>query len=78
MLAVDLREYDQVTVDLTGYNRYGRSFLDEGFGALIRKSGFIKAELDKKLIYKHDHLTSVITIIDERIREAEADRLARL
>ncbi|MCJ2378769.1 STAS-like domain-containing protein [Vibrio sp. ZSDZ34] len=76
-LAPALREFDKVTVDLTGYNRYGRSFLDEAFGGLIRESGFTKAELDQKLVYVHDDLASVIAIIDERIEKAEQDRLTR-
>jgi hypothetical protein len=75
-LAPALRKYDRVTVDLNGFNRYGRSFLDEAFGGLIRESGFTKADLDEKLTYFHDELSSVITIIDERIEKAEEDRVA--
>ena len=75
-LAPALKEYELVVVDLTGFNRYGRSFLDEAFGGLIRESGFTKSTLDKQLVYVHDDLTSVIAIIDERILKAEHDRLA--
>ncbi|WP_241810576.1 STAS-like domain-containing protein [Vibrio crassostreae] len=70
-----LRDFDKVTVDLTGFNRYGRSFLDESFGGLIRKCDFTKSQLDKKLKYIHNDLTSIITIIDERINAAETHRL---
>ncbi len=73
VLAPALREYDHVTVDLTGYNRYGRSFLDEAFGGLIRESGFTKEDLDRKLSYKHDLIESIIPVIDERIEAASLD-----
>lgn len=76
VLAVALRKYDRVTVDLTGRNRYGRSFLDEAFGGLIRYENFTKADLDKKLIYKHDDLESVLLIIEDRISKAEEHRLS--
>ncbi|MCG9697439.1 STAS-like domain-containing protein [Shewanella sp. Isolate11] len=59
-----------VIVDLTGYNRYGRSFLDEAFGGLIRESGFSESEVTKRVKYKHDHLKTVINIIDDRIQAA--------
>ncbi|MEL7291528.1 MAG: STAS-like domain-containing protein [Pseudomonadota bacterium] len=75
-LAPALRDFDKVIVNLTGYNRYGRSFLDESFGGLIRKCGFTKEQLDQKLVYVHDDLTSVIAIIDERIQKAELKRIA--
>ncbi|EIO3981971.1 STAS-like domain-containing protein [Vibrio vulnificus] len=75
-LAPALKTHDKVTVDLTGYNRYGRSFLDESFGGLIRQCGFTKAQLDEKLVYVHNDLTSVIAIIDERIQKAELKRIA--
>jgi hypothetical protein len=76
ILADALRNNDKVTVDLSGRNRYGRSFLDEAFGGLIRKDNFTKSELDSKLIYKHDELKSVILIIDDRIEKAEQFRLS--
>jgi hypothetical protein len=40
VLAPALRSHDKVHVNLTGYNRYGRSFLDEAFDGLIRESHF--------------------------------------
>lgn len=69
-----LRKFQHVTVDLTGFNRYGRSFLDEAFAGLINEGYFSKSELDKKLTYKHDDLESIIHIIDERIKSAEMNR----
>lgn len=70
ILAPALRKYDHVTVDLTGYNRYGRSFLDEAFAGLIRVSGFNYEDLKQRLTYKHDMVSSIISIIDERMQAA--------
>lgn len=75
-LAKALKENDKVIVDLTGRNRYGRSFLDEAFGGLIRKEGFTKADLEKKLVCKHDDLESILMIIEDRIDKAEQDRIS--
>ena len=76
VLTPALRANDKVVVDLTGRNRYGRSFLDEAFGGLIRNEGFTGTELKQKLRYRHDELESVILVIDDRINKAEEDRLA--
>ncbi|MBB1380069.1 MULTISPECIES: STAS-like domain-containing protein [unclassified Pseudoalteromonas] len=76
ILAKDLRAFDKVIVDLSGRNRYGRSFLDEAFGGLIRKDGFTKLDLDNKLIYKHDNLESILIIIEDRIKKAEQFRIS--
>jgi len=73
ILAPALNENDKVIVDLTGYNRYGRSFIDEAFGGLIRENGFTKAELDIKLEYRHDELKSLELLIKERIEKADHD-----
>lgn len=73
-LAPALREFDVVEVDLTGYNRYGRSFIDEAFGGLIRDEGFSKKELDEKLKFIHLDLPSIELLIQERIEAAEADK----
>jgi hypothetical protein len=69
-----MRKYDHVHVDLTGYNRYGRSFLDEAFGGLIRESGFSAREVARKLTYSHDLVKSIEGLIDERIRAASDAR----
>lgn len=73
ILAKALRENDKVHVELTGYNRYGRSFLDEAFGGLIRESGFTYQELQKKLTYSHGLVKSIEKVIDERIEAAARD-----
>ncbi len=73
VLTPALKEFDQVTVVLDGYNRYGRSFLDEAFGGLIRESKFTKSDLDKKLICQHRLVPSIIALINERIEQAAKD-----
>ncbi|EOS8311495.1 TPA: STAS-like domain-containing protein [Vibrio vulnificus] len=74
MLIKELKENDHVVVDLTGYNRYGRSFLDEAFGGLISRANFTKAELDDKLTIKHDFVDLFVEIAYERIQAAEGKR----
>ena len=71
ILAPALKENDEVIVDLSGYNRYGRSFLDEAFGGLIRASGFRKANLRTRLKFKHDLVKSIEEVIADRIDAAE-------
>lgn len=68
-----LNENDKVIVDLTGYNRYGRSFIDEAFGGLIREEGFSKKQLDNKLEYHHDDVKSIELLVTERIDKADYD-----
>lgn len=70
VLAPALKKYDAVHVDLTGYNRYGRSFLDEAFGGLIREEGFTAEDITNKLTYSHNQVQSIISVIDERIAAA--------
>lgn len=70
-LAPRLRAAQRVHVDLTGYNRYGRSFLDEAFGGLIRAEGFTAEELRGSLSYSHDLLPSLEQVIGMLIDEAE-------
>ncbi|MDI3399624.1 STAS-like domain-containing protein [Pseudomonas sp. V88_4] len=69
-LAPALREYDKVHVILDGYNRYGRSFLDEAFGGLIREEGFKWADLKERLTYSHSQVKSIETLIEERLEAA--------
>jgi hypothetical protein len=68
-----LRNFDHVTVDLNGYNRYGRSFLDEAFGGLIREEGFTGKELDEKLTIIHNLVPSILDVIKKRIDAAKRD-----
>ena len=72
-LAGFLKEYDLVHVELTGYNRYGRSFIDEAFGGLIRVEGYTLSQLKKKLTYTDKDIKSIETLIDERLNKAESD-----
>lgn len=73
VLVPALKLHDSVHVVLDGYNRYGRSFLDEAFGGLIRESGFSGNEIKKKLTYSHELVPSIIKVIDERIDAAIMD-----
>lgn len=71
ILVPALTNFDHVHVDLSGYNRYGRSFLDEAFGGLIREDRYDATDLKKRLTYSHNSVKSIIEIIDERISAAE-------
>lgn len=71
LLAPKLREHEKVHVVLDGYNRYGRSFLDEAFGGLIREEGFTWEELQTRLTYSHSLVRSIETLIKERIDAAK-------
>ncbi|MNC73080.1 hypothetical protein D3C75_1242220 [compost metagenome] len=55
---------------LDGYNRYGRSFLDEAFGGLIREEGFKWADLKERLVYTHSKVKSIELLIEERLEAA--------
>lgn len=68
ILAPAIREYNQVIVVLDGYNRYGRSFIDEAFGGLIRVCGFTHSELKQKLVCKHELIPSIVRLVEERIK----------
>lgn len=70
ILAPSLRNNDHVHVVLDGYNRYGRSFLDEAFGGLIRDEGFSWEELQQKLSYSHGLVKSIEGLIKDRIDAA--------
>ncbi|WP_038913090.1 STAS-like domain-containing protein [Dickeya zeae] len=72
-LVDQLKNNDTVHVELTGYNRYGRSFIDEAFGGLIRVDGYTLRELRKKLTYSHKDIKSIESLIDERLEKAESD-----
>ncbi len=68
-----LKRFDLVEVDLTGYNRYGRSFIDEAFGGLIRVEKFTLPELKHKLRYQHKDVKSIELLIKERLEAADND-----
>ena len=70
VLAPALRTHDKVHVVLDGYNRYGRSFLDEAFGGLIRYEDISYEELSKKLTYSHSLVKSIELVIADRIEAA--------
>ncbi|MFZ7158321.1 STAS-like domain-containing protein [Avibacterium gallinarum] len=61
---------EKLKVILTGYNRYGRSFLDEAFGGLIRDDNFTYAELEKHLEIEHKDVQSIVKLSWDRIKDA--------
>ena len=65
-----LSKYEKVTVDLTGYNRYGRSFIDESFGGLIRDCNWTFKQLKEKLEIVHDDVPSIPLLAWELIEKA--------
>lgn len=69
-LAPALKDHDKVHVILDGYNRYGRSFLDEAFGGLIREEKFKWADLKERLTYSHSQVKSIELLIEERLEAA--------
>ena len=70
-----LLEHERVHVVLDGYNRYGRSFLDEAFGGLIREEGYSWEELNERLTYSHSLVKSIELLIAERLEAARKDML---
>lgn len=64
-----IEKYSRVTLDLSGTNYYGSSFLEETFGGLVR-SGFTKEKLRQKLEIVHTRLPSIAEEAWEYIREA--------
>lgn len=73
LLAPALRNHQAVHVVLDGYNRYGRSFLDEAFGGLIREEGFKYKDLQSRLTYEHSLVKSIEALIAERLLAAHND-----
>lgn len=71
VLVPALREHRRVHVDLDGYNRYGRSFLDEAFGGLIRAEGFSWSDLNERLTYSHSLVKTIEGLIADRMLAAK-------
>lgn len=69
-----ISEKNILRVILTGYNRYGRSFLDEAFGGLIRDDGFTYEQLKDFLDIEHKDVQSIVDLSWERIKKAALDK----
>ena len=54
-----LEAHEDVVVDLSGYDYYGSSFLEETFGGLVRKGRFPQEELVRRLKVLHKELPSI-------------------
>lgn len=74
LLAPALKEFDFVQVELTGYNRYGRSFIDEAFGGLVRDENWSETALREKLEIIHEELPSLIELAWNRIKIAQSSK----
>lgn len=70
LLVPALNSHGAVHVVLDGYNRYGRSFLDEAFGGLIREEHFKWNDLKRRLTYSHSQVPSIELLIEERLEAA--------
>ncbi|NWO06613.1 MAG: STAS-like domain-containing protein [Alteromonadaceae bacterium] len=68
-----LKSCEHVHVDLTGYNRYGPSFIDEAFANIVRNKVFSAEYLSEHLTYSHQHLKRVVDKIDEKIEKARLE-----
>lgn len=55
-----LEVYENVIVDLSGYCRYGLSFIDEAFGGLVRNHNFSPDCLKRRLTIVHNELPSFV------------------
>ncbi|UTV87639.1 STAS-like domain-containing protein [Cobetia amphilecti] len=73
ILVPALKESDYVHVTLDGYNKYGRSFIDESFGGLIREEGYTYDYLKEHLTYSHSLVKSFEGLIDERLIAAREE-----
>ena len=69
-----LRNNEKVKVNLSGYNRYARSFIDEAFGGLISSGAFTLDDLSAHLVVEHLTLPSIETLVWDRIKIAEEAR----
>ena len=73
-----MKQHDRVVVDLSGFNYYGSSFMEEVFGGLVR-AGYTPDQLKDKLEVVHHQLPSYIEeaklyIRDEGERQAKGKR----
>tara|TARA_B100001105_G_C22394994_1_gene446291 strand:- start:1418 stop:1744 length:327 start_codon:yes stop_codon:yes gene_type:complete len=71
-LAPPLMRGEKVIVDLTGYNRYGPSFIDEAFGGLPRKYPLTLETLRELLVVRHDNSDYFSDLAWSRIERSAA------
>ena len=68
-----MEKHEHVVVDLSGYNYYGSSFLEEAFGGLVR-AGYSSTDLDLKLKVIHDQLPSIVEEVRAYIQAANTSK----
>ena len=71
-----LNAHRHVVVDLSGYNYYGSTFLEEAFGGLIRE-GFAPADLKDRLKVVHEQLPSIEEEATEYLQGEEACHIGK-
>ena len=71
-LVPQIQEHEEVTVDLSGTNYYGSSFLEETFGGLVRQ-GYTEEQLQTKLKVVHERLPSIAQEAWMYIQEAQSE-----
>ena len=64
-----LQEHKHVTLNLNGYNRYARSWLNDVIEGLIVDEGMNPIELKERLVIKHDLLPNVVEFCNEFIEK---------
>ena len=76
LLIPAILRHEHVTVDLSGTNYYGSSFLEETFGGLVRKIraradlNFTQDDLNKRLKIVHTKLSSIEKEANQYIQKA--------
>ena len=75
LLAPALRDGEQVVVTIDDTEGLGSSFLEEAFGGLVRKHGFTRQDLEKrlKINYQNPEFKMFETSIWEYIRNANPE-----
>lgn len=78
ILVPALKEHAKVNLDLGGYNRWTRSFLNEAIAGLIREDGYTRNELKERLvIHPSKHTESIGLLVNNLIGIAEMQRLVK-
>ncbi|WP_041421861.1 STAS-like domain-containing protein [Shewanella sediminis] len=69
-----LKDNKHVTINLTGYNRYGPSFISEAFGGLIREHNFTLEFLREHISISHELLPTIVSMCWEEIEKASKEK----
>lgn len=72
LLVEKLKNADVITVDLDGTSGIGSSFLDEAFGGLVRREGFLADEVLRRVRVKSELDESYLVTIHDSIVRAKS------